>query len=161
MMKLLVMEDRKNEFKDLKWLERTAHLLDSQFQIPGTKFKFGLDPIIGLIPVLGDASTLIVSAIMVLYMTKYGVSGKVLVMMVLNIVLDAVVGGIPVLGSVFDFVYKANDKNIRLLKEHYHEGKHKGSGTWIIITILIIFITLFVLLIIGLYQLFKFLFGLF
>jgi hypothetical protein len=154
-------EDSKNEFTDLRWLERTAHLLDSQFQIPGTKFKFGLDPILGLIPVLGDASTLIISAIMVLYMAKYGVSGKVLVMMVLNIVLDAVVGGIPVLGSIFDFVYKANDKNMRLLKEHYHEGKHQGSGMWIIITILVVFITLFVLLIIGLYQLFKFLFGLF
>jgi hypothetical protein len=161
-MKLLVMEKGgKNEFRDLRWLERTAHLLDSQFRIPGTNFKFGLDPIIGLIPVLGDASTLIISAVMVLYMARYGVSGKVLVVMVLNIVLDAVVGGIPVLGSIFDFVYKANDKNIRLLKEHYHEGKHQGSGMWIIITVLIFFVTLFVLLMIGLYQLFKFLFGLF
>ena len=154
-------EVRKKEYIDLGWLEKTARLLDSQFQFPGTKFKFGLDPLLGLIPVLGDVSTLIISAVMLVYMAKYGVSRKALIIMMLNIVFDAVIGGVPVLGNIFDFVYKANDKNIRLLKEHYHEGKHQGSGIWIIVTILFVFFSLLVLLTIGLYQLFKFLFGLF
>jgi hypothetical protein len=154
-------EDYKKEYIDLGWLEKTARLLDSQFQVPGTKFKFGLDPLLGLIPVLGDVSTLIISAFMLAYMAKFGVSRKVLIIMTFNIVLDAVIGGIPLLGNIFDFVYKANDKNIKLLKEHYHEGKHQGSGTWIIVAILFVFFALLVLLTIGLYQLFKFLFGLF
>jgi hypothetical protein len=156
-----MMEDSKKEYKDLRWLESTAKLLDSQFAIPGTKFKFGLDPLLGLIPILGDVSTFIISGIMIMYMTRYGVSRKVLILMVLNIIFDAVVGGIPVLGNIFDFAYKANDKNIRLLKEHYHEDKHKGSGTWIIVIILFVFFLILVLITLGLWKLFEYLFGLF
>jgi hypothetical protein len=154
-------ENLDKEFKDLRWLEKTANLLDSKFRIPGTKFTFGFDPILGLIPILGDVSTFILSAIMITYMTKYGVSKKVLILMVLNIVLDALVGGIPVAGSIFDFVYKANDRNIKLLKEHYQEGRHEGSGTWIILAILFVFMVMFVLLFYGLWKLFSFLLGLF
>jgi hypothetical protein len=131
------MEDNTNikDQYDLKWLERISTLLDSQFNIPGTKFRFGLDPLIGLIPFAGDASTFIMSGVMIMYMAKYGVSTKVLILMMLNIILDAIVGAIPIAGSIFDFVYKANDKNIRLLKQHYHEGRHKGSGIGILIAI--------------------------
>jgi hypothetical protein len=156
-----MMENRKGEYKDLKWLETTAKLLDSQFSIPGTKFKFGLDPLLGLIPVLGDASTFILSGIMIVYMARYGVSRKVLILMVLNIMLDAVVGGIPLLGNVFDFIYKANDKNMRLLREHYQENKHQGTGTWIIILILFVVFLLLGLVFMGIWKLIEYLFGFF
>jgi MFS superfamily sulfate permease-like transporter len=85
-------------------------------------------------------------------MAKYGVSRKVVVLMVLNVLLDAFIGSIPVIGNIFDFTYRANQKNIRLLKKHYHEGKYQGSGTGIII---LVFIVLFAGLILLAYGLFK------
>ncbi len=77
-----------------------------------------------------------------------------------NIILDAVVGGIPLIGSLFDFVYKANDKNIRLLKNHYHEGKHQGSGKGILITITIVTILILLLIAWGFWKFFSYLIGL-
>jgi hypothetical protein len=144
---------------DLKWLERISTLLDSQFNIPGTKFRFGLDPLIGLLPFAGDASTFMISAMMVVYMAKYGVSKKVLILMMLNIILDSTVGAIPVIGSIFDFVYKSNDRNIRLLKQHYHEGKHQGSGTGILVTIVLITFIILILIAYGFFKLFSYIFS--
>ncbi|EOR96044.1 putative protein-transmembrane prediction [Arcticibacter svalbardensis MN12-7] len=69
-------------------------------------------------------------------MVKSGVSRKVVILMILNILVDAVIGAIPFIGNIFDFYYKANTRNIKLLKEHYQEGKHEGGGTGVIIVIL-------------------------
>lgn len=122
----------------LKWVERIARLLDEQFTVPGTKFRFGLDPIINLLPIAGDAAGFVLSAALVLTMAKHGVSRKVLILMVLNVLIDGLIGAIPFVGQVFDFYYKANTRNINLLKQHYEEGKHQGSGNGILITIFII-----------------------
>ena len=129
----------------LKWVERIAYLLDERFRIPGTKFRFGLDPILNLIPVAGDLSGFVLSATLILTMAKNGASGKIVALMGINALLDAAIGGIPVLGQVFDFFYKANSKNIRLLKEHYEEGKHQGSGKSVWITAIIVLVVLFLL----------------
>jgi hypothetical protein len=67
-----------------------------------------------------------------------GVSRKVLILMALNISVDALIGAIPIIGQVTDFYFKANTRNIKLLKEHYREGKHKGDGKGIIALILIV-----------------------
>jgi hypothetical protein len=144
---------------DLKWLERISTLLDSQFNIPGTKFKFGLDPLIGLVPFAGDASTFMISGMMVVYMARYGVSTKVLILMMLNVILDSTIGAIPVIGSIFDFVYKSNDRNIRLLKQHYHEGKHQGSGIGILVTIVLITFIILILIAYGFVKLFSYIFS--
>ncbi|HEY8399672.1 MAG TPA: DUF4112 domain-containing protein [Cytophagaceae bacterium] len=144
---------------DLHWLEQFSRLLDSQFTIPGTKIRFGLDPIIGLIPGLGDAAGYILSFIMLAYMTKYGIGGKALFKMLGNILLDAIIGSIPVLGILFDVGYKANDRNVKILKEYYQEGKHQGSGKGIIITIILIFIVFLVLILYGIYKLFEYIIG--
>lgn len=129
----------------LKWVEVVARLLDSQFQLPGTKFKFGLDPILGFIPVAGAVSTYAISGLLVLTMARHGVSRKVVIMMLGNILLDALVGSIPIIGNLFDFVYKANDRNVRLLRRHYQEGKYTGSGTGLLLAI-----SLFLLILLGL-----------
>lgn len=131
----------------LRWVERISYLLDEKFRLPGTNFRFGLDPILNLIPVAGDLSGFLISAALVFTMARYGVSRKVVILMTLNILLDAIVGGIPLLGQLFDFYYKANSKNIRLLKEHYEEGKHKGSGTGVLLIIALVFIAFIALLI--------------
>ena len=119
------MKDRE---KALKNVETVAKLLDSQFVIPGTNFRFGLDAIAGLIPVGGDAVSFLASGALVLTMVRHGASGQLAARMLLNIAIDALVGAIPFLGDLFDAAYKANIKNVELLKEHYKEGKHSGSG---------------------------------
>ena len=122
----------------LKWVERIASVMDDKFRIPGTDFRFGLDPILNLIPFAGDVSGFIVSAALLYIMAKNGVSRKVLILMSINIIVDAVIGAIPLLGQISDFYIKANTRNIKLLKEHYQEGKHTGSGNGIIAMLLIV-----------------------
>jgi hypothetical protein len=133
----------------LKWVERIAYLFDEQFRIPGTKFKFGIDPIINLLPVAGDAAGFMVGAALVLTMAKHGVSRKVLILMMFNLMLDGLIGSIPFVGQVFDFYYKANTRNIKLLKEHYEEGKHQGRGTGTLVVIFV-FLLLFMALVLFL-----------
>lgn len=127
----------------LKWVERIANLLDDKFRLPGTKFRFGLDPILNLIPVAGDVSGFLVGAALVWVMAKHGVSRKILILMVLNICVDALIGGIPLIGNVFDFYYKSNSRNLNLLKKHYEEGKYQGSGTGVLVAVFIILFLLF------------------
>ncbi len=129
----------------LRDIEKLARLMDSQFKIG--KFRFGLDPIINLFPILGDSITVIISLFIVFTMYKYGASGKLVIKMMLNVLIDAIVGAIPFLGWIFDFYFKANEKNILLLKEHYVEGKHRGSGIDILFIIFIVFFALIALLI--------------
>ena len=117
----------------LRWVERIAHLMDSQFKLPGTRFRFGLDPLLGLLPIVGDLSTLAVSGVLVMTMMRHGASRNVVIRMALNIMLDTVIGAIPILGNIFDFAYKSNDKNVKLLKEHYLEGKYQGGGRGLLV----------------------------
>jgi len=124
-----------HDVPDLRWVDQLSDLMDSRFQLPGTRFRFGLDPILGLIPGIGDAVSLAVSGLLISYMYRHGASGKALVKMIGNVLLDAIIGSIPILGSIFDFAYKANERNIRIMKEHYQEGKHQGSGKGILILV--------------------------
>jgi hypothetical protein len=121
----------------LRWVERISHLLDSQFRVPGTNWRFGLDPIMGLLPVVGGIPSLAVSGILILTMMRHGASGQLVVRMVLNVVLDTLIGAIPIVGNIFDFAYKANDRNVRLLRRHYQEGKYQGSGRGLLVVALL------------------------
>ena len=150
-----------NPIKDntgLKWVERISYLMDEKFRLPGTNFRFGLDPIFNLVPILGDISGFAISAALVVTMAKNGVTGKVLTLMILNIVLDSTLGAIPVLGQIFDFAYKSNTRNIRLLREHYVEGKHQGSGRGILAIILIIIAVFFFILMYLMWELLSWVF---
>ena len=129
----------------LKWVERVSHLMDEQFQIPGTNFRFGLDPLINFIPMAGGLGGFAVSTVLLITMAKHGVSRKVLLLMTLNRLLDSTIGAIPLIGNIFDFAYKSNSRNIKLLKEHYDEGKHQGSGKGIIFWIFLILILSFLM----------------
>jgi len=138
--------------KRLKWVESIAYLMDNQFQIPGTNMRFGLDPILGLVPFLGDVSTFAVSGALVLTMARHGASRAVVVRMVINIILDLIIGSIPILGAIFDFGYKANARNVRLLREHYEEGKHRGTGNGFIALVVIVLLLALALVIFGLVK---------
>ena len=121
----------------LRWVEHVARLMDSQFRLPGTRFRFGLDPLLGLLPVVGDLSSTIVSVALLLTMMRHGASGAVVVRMGLNILIDTVVGAIPLIGNVFDFAYKSNERNVALLRRHYAEGRHTGSGKGLVLLVLL------------------------
>src|SRR5436190_509306 len=110
--------------KAIRQLDALAKLMDSQFKVPGTNIRFGLDALIGLIPGVGDFAGLLVSAYMISVMTQNGASGFVLARLSLNVLIDAFFGAIPVLGDLFDFAFKANDRNMKLMHEHYREGRH-------------------------------------
>jgi hypothetical protein len=98
---------------------------------------------------------------MVLSMVKYGASRKVIILMIGNILIDSVVGSIPLIGDLFDFTYKANRKNLNLLKEHHQEGKHRGTGTGILIGVALLLLALMFLVLFGLWKLGEYMVGLF
>ena len=129
--------------KQLRHLETLAKLMDNQFRVPGTNFRFGLDAIIGLIPGAGDLTTFGISGFMVFIMAQNGASGAVLAKMILNVLIDTLIGSIPILGDAFDFGFKSNTKNIKLMKEHYLEGRHKGGAWKVVLPVMIIFLVLF------------------
>ena len=136
----------------LALIKRVSKLMDEEFRIG--KYKFGLDPILNFIPVAGDLAGYLISATMLLTMVKHGASGKLVIKMLGNIFIDALVGAIPVLGWVFDFVFKANKKNVQLLEEHYVLGKHTGSAKpYILAIVLILFFTIAILLILSIWFL--------
>lgn len=119
-------------------MEVIARWMDAKFKIPGTNFRFGLDGLLGLIPGVGDLSTFAVSGYLILLMARNGASGYVLARMVFNVALDAALGAIPVIGDLFDFVHKANVKNMRLMQRYYTEGRYRGSAWKVILPVLIV-----------------------
>jgi len=99
-------------------LARFAELLDSGFRIPGTQLRFGLDPLIGLIPGVGDAAGAVLAGWILVEAIRLGASRATLVRIAGNIALDAAVGAVPILGDIFDFAWKANLRNVALLERH-------------------------------------------
>jgi hypothetical protein len=142
----------------LEQLRRLAKLMDAQFKIPGTDIRFGLDGLVGLIPGAGDLATFAVSGYMLWMMATKGASGFVLARMVLNIVIDLLIGSIPFIGDIFDVAFKANMRNMNLMEQHYVEGRHNGSAWKVIIPVLIILLALLMLIIWATYKFFIWLF---
>lgn len=96
-------------------LERLAYLMDARFRVPGTEFRVGLDGLLGMLPVAGDAASMAISLYIVVEAQKLDVPAHVTARMLGNIFLDAAVGTVPVLGDVFDMAFKANLRNLKLL----------------------------------------------
>lgn len=151
---------QKTEITELKVLEKITDIMDDFIRVPGTNFRFGIDPILNFIPGAGAAGGYIVSAILVLGLIRNGASTKVAFRMALNVMIDAVVGAIPILGNIWDFTNKANTRNIRLMKEHFEEGKHDGSAVPLMLIIGTLFIGFFVVLMFGVFYLVSYLYGL-
>jgi hypothetical protein len=141
---ITTIDEQEKEFPELVWIGRMTRMMDSRFRVPGTSLRFGLDPLFGLVPFLGDIIGLLISSLMVMAMVRHGISGKVVILMLLNIAFDFLLGFIPLFGDAFDFVHRANTRNFRLLKAHYEEGAHQGSGWWIILSIFLAIILLVV-----------------
>ena len=100
-------------------LERLAHWLDTFFEIPGIRLRFGIDALLGLLPGVGDTASALASVYILQAASKYGVPRVTLARMTLNIAIDLVVGAIPFVGDLFDVYWKANRKNVELLRRHF------------------------------------------
>lgn len=112
-----------------EWARRLAKLLDSAIVIPGTDLRIGLDPILGLLlPELGDALTGALSLTLLGVAFRERVPKLVLARMLVNIAIDALLGAIPLLGDLFDFAFKANEKNLALIERH--RGDPSQKPTW-------------------------------
>ena len=104
--------------KDDPLIAFLARLMDDQFVIPGTTIRFGLDPLLGLLPGWGDSATSLVSALLILKSARAGVPQIVIARMALNVLLNAAIGAIPGLGDAFSFWFKSNAKNYALHQKH-------------------------------------------
>ena len=110
---------------DLQRLKKAAGLLDTWIRVPGTRLTFGLDGLLGLIPVLGDTATLLAGLWIVAEAHRIGVSKSTLARMLANVGIDYAVGTVPVLGDLFDFFWKANRRNVRLLEKEIERRERK------------------------------------
>ncbi len=109
----------KNKQEDrLKQLQKLAHLLDNALIIPGTSYRVGVDPLLGLIPLIGDYIGIILSSYIVWESAKLGASKTTLFKMIINLMIDLFMGIFPVLGDFFDLTWKANHQNIILLENY-------------------------------------------
>jgi hypothetical protein len=99
--------------------------MDSQFQFLG--YRFGLDPILGLFPGFGDTVSLILALYLIYIATEMNMPRKKLVLMVRNMGIDFVLGILPVVGDVSDFIYKSNQKNLEILEAHIREVGEEGE----------------------------------
>ncbi len=110
-------------------VRRLAHLLDDAVRVPGTERRVGLDGLLGLIPGLGDLTSLGLAGVVVLEAVRLGAHGATLARMLANVAVDAVLGAVPVLGWIADFGFKANRRNVALLERHVvdEEGTRRSS----------------------------------
>ena len=99
-------------------VSKFAYWLDAGIRVPGTNFRFGLDPIIGLIPGAGDAAGAVLAGWILVEAIRLGASRATVIRIAGNVALDAAVGAVPLLGDIFDFVWKANLRNVALLERH-------------------------------------------
>ena len=140
-------------------LDRYATLMDARFRVPGTRIRFGLDPIIGLLPGVGDALGLALSLYVVVEAIRLGVSKRVLFRMLRNVALEALVGVVPVLGDVFDIGFKANLRNAALLRSCIEDRLRptpvRASRRWLQWVLLAVFAALILALLLALLRLFA------
>lgn len=109
----------------LRRLEALAVLMDSAIAIPGTNFRLGLDALIGLVPVVGDLVGTAISSYILYEARRLGVSKFTLARMAANVAIDGVVGAIPIAGDMFDVAFRANRRNIALLKAHLERQRFR------------------------------------
>lgn len=117
-----------------KWL---ALIMDEFLRIPGTKFRFGLDPIIGLFPGLGDTASAMVSALALIQAARRGVPKVLLARMSLNILINELVGIIPGIGDAFSFWFKSNTRNYQLLQKHIGQPTRSRKSDWIFVGVIL------------------------
>jgi hypothetical protein len=121
----------------LGWLQWWAELLDSKFRIPFTKIRFGIDPILSIVPVLGELSTPMFTALVLTQALRQRVPGVVMVRMVVNALIDAAIGAVPVAGTVADVFWRANNVNLALLQRHLRHARPPTKGDYVVFWLIV------------------------
>ncbi len=121
---------READARTLAALRRWSVLLDSAFRVPGTSLTFGLDPLFGLIPVLGDLAAPLFTGLLLLHAVRLRIPKIVQLRMLMNAAIDFAIGIIPVVGDLFDFGWKANVRNLALLERHAAPGSRASAADW-------------------------------
>ena len=137
-----------NEEKLLR-LKLLSKRLDDSIKIPGTNQKFGIDAIVGIIPILGDFIGVIFSTYIMYSGIKMGVSSKIVKKMAANIAIEFVIGSIPIIGDIFDALWKANKRNVELIEEATIENQENYRLNYLIMASLIVLILSLILVILG------------
>jgi len=166
----VVVPENRNIFGDdlpsrIKRVRVLAKLLDNAISIPGTRFKFGFDAIIGLIPGVGDVLGAILSGYIVLEAARAKVPPLTLARMLVNVGIDTLLGSIPAAGDVFDAMWKSNLMNVALLEQHLGAPdaavrEKRGAASTIILALIVLLLILAAGLALGVFAA-RLLWGLF
>ncbi|HEX3817966.1 MAG TPA: DUF4112 domain-containing protein [Chthoniobacterales bacterium] len=127
-------QKRQNIEPLFRWL---ALIMDNLLRLPGTRFRFGLDPIIGLLPGIGDTTSSIISAIALIAAARRGLPKILLVRMSFNILLNEIVGIIPIFGDAFSFWFKSNARNYELIKRHTAAPQRARKSDWLFVGLIL------------------------
>ena len=119
-----------------KWL---ALIMDEFVRVPGTKFKIGLDPLLGLLPGFGDTGSALVSAFALIQAARLGVPKVLLARMSLNILINELIGIVPVAGDAFSFWFKSNARNYQIIKDHTAApGRVSRRSDWVFVIAMLV-----------------------
>jgi hypothetical protein len=129
---------REQDAQMLQALRKWSVLLDSAFRVPGTRMTFGLDPILGLIPGLGDLTTPFFSVVVLVQAVRLRIPRVVLLRMLMNAAIDMATGFIPLVGDIVDFGWKANVRNLALLEQHARPGTKATADDWAFVTVVLL-----------------------
>jgi hypothetical protein len=128
-------KQRSNLESLFRWV---AVLMDELIAFPSTRFKFGLDPLIGLIPGIGDTASATVSALLLIQAARIGVPKILLARMSLNILINEIVGIIPAIGDAFSFWFKSNKRNYELLLAHRASARRATKSDWLFVIAMLV-----------------------
>jgi hypothetical protein len=114
-------------------LRHLSRLLDSAYEVPGTTYRFGLDPIVGLVPGIGDLVSPLFTIALLWQSHDLDLPRVVQLRMLFNVAIDTVIGIVPIVGDLFDFAWKANEMNMALLERHAFEERAASVVDWLVV----------------------------
>jgi hypothetical protein len=126
----------------LEALRKVAYLLDSAFVVPGTSYRVGLDPILGLVPGFGDLVSPLFTIGILWQARELGLPRVVQLRMIFNVAIDSLLGVVPLVGDLFDFAWKSNTMNLALLELHAQEEQTASTSDWVFVGLMVALVVL-------------------
>ncbi len=140
-------QSSETDSKLARWI---AMIMDDLIKVPGTNFKFGLDPLLGLLPGVGDSGTAFVSMSVLIQAASLGAPKIALARMALNIMINTVLGALPFLGDAFSVWFKSNKRNYKILRAYADGTRRSTKGDWAFLIFLVVVLSALVIAVVGL-----------